>query len=62
MEALADLVMEKRNKEMKKDIAKKERELKQKKFIIVEKKDYHEYKKVRELKEETRPIFLSKNL
>ena len=62
VEALADLVMEKRNKETKKDIAKKERELKAKRFIFVDKKDYHEYRKVRELREETRPFLLSKNL
>ena len=48
--------MEKRNKETKKDIAKKERELKAKRFIFVDKKDYHEYRKVRELREETRPF------
>ena len=40
----------------------KERELKAKKFVIVEKKDYKEYTKIRKLKEETRHVFLSNNL
>jgi hypothetical protein len=55
-------VLDKREKEQKKEFLKKEKELKAKKFVIVEKKDYREYAKIRQLREETRHISLSNNL
>ena len=41
---------------------KKEKQLNQIKFVIVEKKEYEEYRKLKDLREQTRGIMISQNL